>query len=115
MSQHTPKVPMHEDEINMHKPVCAEFASFRAGIRCAERVYQVNDLVRQVNYWTDEWSDVSDQNQSLRNQIGKITAEAEAAVKQAREDALDEALRMVWKNETAAGAARAVESLKGKT
>lgn len=40
---------------------------------------------------------------------------AEAAVKQLREDALDEALRMAWKNETAAGAARAIESLKGKT
>ena len=44
-----------------------------------------------------------------------LFSDAEAAVKQAREDALDEALRMVWKNETAAGAARAVESLKGKT
>lgn len=77
MAQHTPKVPMQDDEISMHKPVCAELASFRAGIRCAERVYQVDDLVRQVNHWTDEWSDVRDENQSLRNKLAAIEDELE--------------------------------------
>ena len=44
----TPKIPMQDDEIKMHKPVCAEFVDFRAGIRCAERVYDVAKLLQEL-------------------------------------------------------------------
>ena len=43
-----PKVPMIDDEIRMHKPVSPDFVDFRAGIRCAERVYEVETLYKRI-------------------------------------------------------------------
>jgi hypothetical protein len=52
----TPKIPMQDDEIKIHKPVSADFVSFRAGIRCAERVYGVAELIAK----RDEYAAAAD-------------------------------------------------------
>ena len=68
-NSYAPKVPMTDDEIQRWKPVCADFVSFRAGVRAAERAYNVGDLVRQANHYMDEWSNVCNENQRLLNII----------------------------------------------
>ena len=83
MAQHTPKVPMQDEEIKMHLPACADFTSFRAGIRCAERIYNPEELIRQVNHFTDEWSDACNDHQSSLNRIAELTRELEEARKDA--------------------------------
>jgi len=74
-NSYAPKVPMTDDEIKRWKPVCADFVSFRAGVRAAERAYNVGDLVRQANHYMDEWSNVCNQNQRLLNRIASLEAE----------------------------------------
>lgn len=69
------KVPMTDDEIKRWKPVGADFVSFRAGVRAAERVYNVGDLVRQTIPYTDEWVKVCNDYQRLLNSIAKLEAE----------------------------------------
>ena len=33
--------PLTDEQIRREKPVCADWASFRAGVRCAERIHGV--------------------------------------------------------------------------
>ena len=74
-NSYAPKVPMTDDEIQRWKPVCADFVSFRAGVRAAERAYNVGDLVRQANHYMDEWSNVCNENQRMLNRIASLEAE----------------------------------------
>lgn len=57
-----PKIPMTDDEIRMHKPVSPDFVDFRAGIRCAERVYEVAKILAE--------------NDTLRAQLEQAQADA---------------------------------------
>jgi len=34
--------PLTDEQIRREKPVCADFVSFRAGVRCAERMHEVS-------------------------------------------------------------------------
>ena len=39
LAQH--REPLTDEQIRREKPVCADWASFRAGVRCAERIHGV--------------------------------------------------------------------------
>jgi len=69
------KVPMTDDEIKRRQPVCDDFVSFRAGVRAAERAYNVGDLVRQVNHCMDEWDNACNEIQRLLDSIYELRAE----------------------------------------
>ena len=40
LAQH--REPLTDEQIRREKPVCADFVSFRAGVRCAERIHEVS-------------------------------------------------------------------------
>jgi len=95
-NSYAPKVPMTDDEIQRWKPVCADFVSFRAGVRAAERAYNVGDLVRQANHYMDEWSNVCNENQRMLNRIASLEAERDqlrAEVERLRKPLTDEQIR----------------------
>jgi hypothetical protein len=63
------KAPWDSLEVKKEKPVCADFSSFLAGFRCAERVYNPNKLNELLDHYIDAWSDMCNENQALLNRI----------------------------------------------
>jgi len=53
---------MTDEEIAIHKPVCADFVSFRSGIRCAERVYQVERQAALLKMALDALTEIREAN-----------------------------------------------------
>ena len=41
MCDHKAAQPLTDEQIRREKPVCADWVSFRAGVRCAERIHGV--------------------------------------------------------------------------
>lgn len=96
-----PKIPMQDDEIKMHKSVCVEFVDFRAGIRCAERVYDVANLIAERDQLRAEVERLQDQTNdrgrlAIDNGIRMERAEAEVErLKDEREAAWDNSKPLV--------------------
>lgn len=61
------------DTLKRIKPLCVDdFRSFVSGFRSAEAHHDVEKLAAKANHWIEEWSNVCNENQSLRNQIDTL-------------------------------------------
>lgn len=75
--------PMTDDEIKKEKPLSADFVSFRAGVRCAERLYQsrIAELEKSLAQQGDYIKGFADCREYMAKFVEPQSAEIAASIR----------------------------------